>query len=198
MSKGRGSRGGRHRGDETGMRRTGLGRDQEKYGEVLFSTTYDVDVEIVRSAAALYGSPRMRGIAVGMVALGIVGLWLYLAVGIHHIVLLIASLIPMASGYVAARNWNNVQAWALMGSNLGASGDDVRRHVVVTPAEVIVEGPGAETCRYELARMRRVRHDANGCLASFGRGEVAYFPASKAGAGRLRALEQFLEEQGGQ
>lgn len=197
MSRGKGSKNKQRRSAESSAQQTSLERDQAKYGKVLFSTTYDVDVEITKNAAPLYGSPHSSDIAVAMTALGILGLGLYLAVEIHNIVLLIASLILAVSGSMATRNWENVQAWALMGSNLGASEDDVRRHLVVTPTQIIIEGPGAETSRYELSGMRRVRHDANGCLASFGRGKVAYFPASKMSVERLRALEQFLEEKKG-
>lgn len=170
-------------------------QDKKKYGAILFQITYDVDVDITKNAAPLYGSPHSSDVAIVMVGVGILGLAMTLAMGVHNLVLLIASLIIAVSGSTATRNWENVQAWALMGTNLGASEDDVRRHVVVTPEQIIIEGPGAETTCYDLHKIKRVRHNANGCLVSFGRGKVAYFPASKMSVDRLRELEHFLEEK---
>ena len=128
-----------------------------------------------------------------MLVVGLVGLVVTLATPYHDVFVMLVSLIFAVTGSTATRNWPNIQAWALMGTNIGESQTDVHRHVVVTSDEVVVEGPGAEVARYPLLQLKRARHDENGCLASFGRGRVAYFPARVMSASKLRELVQMFE-----
>ena len=164
---------------------TAAEQDAEKYGDVLFSATY--------FAAALYGGGRTRDLCLVLLVVGIVMLVTNFVLGFNLAIFLIA-LVLAVSGATASGNWKSVTMWALMGTNLGDSKEDLNRHNVVTADEVIVEGPGAEVLRLPLRELRRVRHDEHGCLAMFGKARVAYFPASQMSVSRLRELEQFLEE----
>lgn len=168
-------------------------RDAERYGDVLFSATYDITEKLAKQAAVLYGAPRLSDAAIVMLVVGLVGLVVTLATPYHDVFVMLVSLIFAVTGSTATRNWPNIQAWALMGTNIGESQTDVHRHVVVTSDEVVVEGPGAEVARYPLLQLKRARHDENGCLASFGRGRVAYFPARVMSASKLRELVQMFE-----
>ncbi|MCI6682009.1 hypothetical protein [Parafannyhessea umbonata] len=172
---------------------TAAEQDAEKYGDVLFSATYFLDEKSADNAAALYGGGRTRDLCLVLLVVGIVMLVTNFVLGFNLAIFLIA-LVLAVSGATASGNWKSVTMWALMGTNLGDSKEDLNRHNVVTADEVIVEGPGAEVLRLPLHELRRVRHDEHGCLAMFGKARVAYFPASQMSVSRLRELEQFLEE----
>lgn len=174
---------------------TALERDQERYGEVLYSATYDIDDDLAQDASALYGSPHLVDASLAMAAAGVIGLMVTIPMGFHNAFASVISLILAVSGSTASGNWHNVQTWAIMGTNLGDSKDDLHRHLVVTEDAIHVEGPGAEVATYPLSELKRVRHDEKGCLASFGKARVAYFPAGSMSKDRLRDLEALLEER---
>lgn len=172
--------------------RTTAEKDAEKYGDVLYSVSYEIDDDIAEEAAELYGSGHVKDWCLVMLAVGIFGLVITLAMGFFNWIALIVSLILSVTGSTASGNWKSVTMWALMGTNMGASKDDVARHIVVTGDDVIVEGPGAEVVRYPLSELKHVRHNEKGCLATFGKSRIAYFPVSQMSTSRLRELEQFL------
>lgn len=174
--------------------RTAAEEDARKYGEVLFSASYFLDEESADNAAELYGQGHVRDLCLVALVVGMVALVVNFMVGFNIMVFCIA-LIMAISGATASGNWKSVTMWALMGTNLGDSKEDLNRHNVVTPTEVIVEGPGAEVSRWPLRSLKHVRHNEHGCLAMFGKSRVAYFPASQMSVSRLRELQQFLEGQ---
>ena len=174
--------------------RTTAEEDARKYGEVLFSTSYFLDEASADNAAELYGEGHARDLCLVALVVGVVVLVVNFMMG-FNIVAFIFALILSVSGATASGNWKSVTMWALMGTNLGDSKEDLNRHNVVTPTEVIVEGPGAEVARFPLKSLRHVRHNEHGCLAMFGKARVAYFPAGQMSVSRLRELQQFLEQQ---
>lgn len=174
--------------------RTAAEEDARKYGEVLFSASYFLDEASADNAAELYGEGHARNLCLVALVVGVVVLVVNFMMG-FNLVAFIFALILSVSGATASGNWKSVTMWALMGTNLGDSKEDLNRHNVVTPTEVIVEGPGAEVARFPLKSLRHVRHNEHGCLAMFGKARVAYFPAGQMSVSRLRELQQFLEQQ---
>lgn len=170
-------------------------RQKSSYEGELYRLSYVADERMCHDAASLYGSPKLKLFAQALFALGILLVLINALAKLNDLTLLLFGLLFAVSGSVATRNWHNVQAWALMGTNLGESKEDMDRRVIVCESELIVEGPADSILHLPLSELKRVSFDDKGILASFGKARVAYLPAKILSKSRHTEVLRFLQSK---
>jgi len=167
--------------------------DDSKYGEVLFSVTYEVNEYSIDQAAGFLGGETPKKISLGISALGLLGLILVLMYDSNSLPLAFVMLGVSVAASAASTNWHKIQTWFARRSNLGIRGEkDDRRHVVVTNDFVAIEGPEGYEAKLPFSDLRRVDADDSICLAYFGHGSYAYFPRPAMSENRFHNLVVFL------
>lgn len=167
--------------------------DDSKYGDVLFSVTYEVNEYTIDQAAGFLGGETPKKICLGISALGLLGLILVLMNNSDSLPLAFVMLGVSVAASAAATNWHRIQTWFARRSNLGIRGErDDRRHVVVTNDFVAIEGPEIYEAKLPLSDLRRVDADDSICLAYFGHKNYAYFPRPAMSENRFHNLVVFL------
>lgn len=167
--------------------------DDSRYGEVLFSVTYEVNEYSIDQAAGFLGGETPKKISLGISALGLLGLILVLMYNSNSLPLAFVMLGISVAASAASTNWHKIQTWFARRSNLGIRGEkDNRRHVVVTNDFVAIEGPESYETKLPFSDLRRVDADDSICLAYFGHESYAYFPRPAMSENRFHNLVVFL------
>lgn len=168
-------------------------QDIAKLDGQLYSISYDADERSCQYAATLYGSPKLRLGAHALFALGMLFILGNMFFQLNELTILIFGMVFAVSGAVGAKNWQNVQAWALMGTNLGESKDDTKRTVVVCKDEIVIFGPAQSELHYPLRELYRLSIGDKGLLLSFKKARVAYIPSGILSLSRQKELERYLK-----
>lgn len=167
--------------------------DDEKYGDVRFSLTYDYGELALSKAASYLGGQKARLASLALSMVCLVLMIVVLIADSHNLgpamVLLLVSLV----GTTMTTNWHSMQVRYARKSSLGYEGSEVRRHVVVTDeAAYVVEEDGSDA-KYALSELRSLSSDDDGLLAGFGNRRYVYAPAAAMSASRYQELVHFLE-----
>ena len=170
--------------------------DDSRYGDVLFSITYEVNEYNIDQAAGFLGGETPKNVSLGVSALGLLGLIFVLMNNASSLPLAFAMLGVSVVASAAATNWHKIQTWFARRSNLGIRGEkDDRRHIVVTNDFVAIEGPEDYEAKLPLSDLRRVDADDSICLAYFGHKNYAYFPRPVMSENRFHNLVVFLKDK---
>lgn len=188
-----------HEEERAAQQRAELARDRERFGEVLFSVSYDANDRVIANASVLYLPQDRSHIAVAVAAAGLLIMLVCMIIGAAQTVgVLIFGLVLAAAASIVAGRWNDIQLGAILRTNLAGPANDQRRHVAVTPEQIVVEGPGDASLSRALSDVSKVRRNASGTLVLFkDRHEVAYFPLANLGERRTEKLVDFLVEHKG-
>lgn len=169
--------------------------NDEQYGEVLHSLSYEFNSENYFNAAGLVGSSRMQQYitvaSMGLLLLIIASLYdqehpLYPGAIAGFILFLLLS--------ITANRWPQLRDAYLKESTLALT-EDTHRHVVVTPGEIIVEGPGEEVNRYPISQIKKIAEDSDGALVKLGAMRYVYIPRKSVSETRYRALLKTLRNK---
>ncbi|RVU96689.1 hypothetical protein EII22_10730 [Coriobacteriales bacterium OH1046] len=171
--------------------------DDGKYGEVLYSFSYEMDDLNYFNAAGLVGSNRMQQILTGssMVLLLLIIGSLYDREHPLYPVAIAAFILFLALS-IASQNWTRIRDRYVSRSSLTQLGG-TDRHVVVTAEAMIVEGPDDTVSSYPLSEFKKLAEDSDGALAKFGRRRYVYIPRKALSETRYRSLTKMLREQRG-
>ena len=169
--------------------------NDEQYGEVLYSYSYDLDDLNYFNASGLVGPGRMQQIfaLVSMALLLVIIGSLYDTEPPLYPVAITAVVLFFAVGAVMG-NWTKIRDRYVSSTNL-AQTLDARRHVVVTPDAVVVEGPEDRVETLPLSDLRKVAADDEGVLAKFTQRRYAYVPVRALSDQRYHGLVKLLREK---
>ena len=167
-------------------------RDDEKYGDVQYSFSYDMDDLNFYNATCLIGSGRLQQFfpPIGMILLLIIILSLY---DREHPIypLAVAAFISFIALSTVINKWTTIRNWYVAKTTLGQLGSP-ERHVVVTADTITQEGPDDTVATYPLSEIRRVAEDDDGALVKLGKGRYVYIPRKALSDSRYNALVKML------
>ena len=166
--------------------------DDEKYGDVRFSATYDYGELALSKAASYLGGQRARAVslAVSMVCLAL--MLVVLIADSHNLGPALVLLLVSGAGTIAITNWHKMQLNYARKSTLAYTGE-ARRHVVIAGDKVYCVAPGGDEDVFSLSDLRTVSADEDGLLAGFGGRRYVYVPAAAMSASRFQELVRELE-----
>ena len=169
--------------------------DDGKYGEVLYSFSYDMDDINLFNASSLIGPSRIHQvfpIASMLLLLVIIGSLYDREHPIYPLAITAFVLFIGISSMI--NNWTKVRDWYVTKTNLMQPGDPERR-VVVTADTMVVEGPDDAVTTYPLSELKAVALDDDGALAKFGGKRYVYIPARALSDTRYAALVKMLRSR---
>lgn len=184
-------------GRKTASNRGKARRDDGKYGEVLYSFSYEMDDLNYFNAAGLVGSNRMQQILTGSsmaLLLLIIGSLYDREHPLYPVT--IAAFVLFLVLNVIGQNWTRIRDRYVSASSLTQLGSP-ERHVVVTTEAMIVEGPDDAASSYPLSELKKLAEDSDGALAKFGKRRYVYIPRKALSETRYRNLTKMLQEQRG-
>ena len=169
--------------------------DDARYGEVLYSYSFDLDNEKYFNASGLVGTSRLQQIytIASMACLLLIILSLY---DREHPIypIAIVCFILFVGGSIAYNRSVQIRDRYVSKSTL-AQTDDKARHVVVTPEKIVVEGPGDTVSEYSLSEVKKVAEDEDGALAKLGGRRYVYVPRKALSESRFNGLVKLLREK---
>ena len=169
--------------------------DDGKYGEVLYSFSYDMDDINLFNASSLIGPSRIHQvfpIASMLLLLVIIGSLYDREHPIYP--LAVAAFVGFIALSTVVNKWTSIRSWYVSKSTLDQPGS-LDRHVVVTAQEIVVEGPDDMVTTYPLSELKAVALDEDGALAKFGGKRYVYIPARALSDTRYAALVKMLRSR---
>lgn len=166
--------------------------DDAKYGDVLYSFSYDMDDMNFFNAMSLVGSGRLQQFfpPISMVLLLIIIMSLY---DREHPIypLAVAAFVGFIALSTVVNKWTSIRSWYVSKSTLDQPGS-LDRHVVVTAQEIVVEGPDDMVTTYPLSEIKKVSQDEDGALVKLGKRRYVYIPQKALSDSRYTALIKLL------
>lgn len=167
--------------------------DDERYGEVLYSFSYEMDDLNYFNAAGLVGSNRIQQIVAGssmVLLLLIIGSLYDRERPLYRVAITAFILFIVLS--IVGQNWTKIRDRYVSKSSLAQIGNP-DRHVIVTAETMVVEGPDDTVSSYPLSEFKKLAEDSDGALAKFGKRRYVYIPRKALSETRFRNLAKMLQ-----
>lgn len=185
--------------NKSASRRRDAGRtafDDERYGKVLFSATFEYNELTFSRAAELLG-PRLKTVFTAASFASLVLLIVSILAGESFVVLTGALFVVALVLIFVTSSWSRLQLRYARTTSLAAPAVAERRHVAVCEDAVHVANEAGELGSYPLSDLRAVYPTGEFVVAGFGGGRYAYVPRSALSENRYRDLVRFLSERRG-